>query len=96
MPCIICGSPDTVEAHLLPRGLVRRVAGDEQHALAGDTTKTGYRRDGKGVFDRHLLCRSHEEIFSITPLNPLSQQPGIHTTPSGRVRPHVRTAREII
>ena len=66
MPCIICGSPDTVEAHLVPRGLVRRVAGKDQHALAGDTAKPGYRRDGKGIFDPRLLCLMHEDCFRLT------------------------------
>lgn len=65
MPCIICGSSDTVEAHLVPRGLVRRVAGKDQHALAGDTARAGYRRDGKGIFDPDLLCREHEDCFRL-------------------------------
>lgn len=65
MPCIICGSAETVEAHLLPRGLVRKVAGKDQHALAGDTARVGYRLDGKGMFDPNLLCREHEECFAL-------------------------------
>ena len=63
MPCVICGSHETVEAHLVPRGLVRRVAGKNQHALRGQMDKVGYRLDGKGIFDRDLLCGVHEDRF---------------------------------
>ncbi len=66
MPCIICGSSETVEAHLVPRGLVRRVAGENQHALRGQMDKAGYRLDGKGIFDRDLLCAAHEDRFRLS------------------------------
>jgi hypothetical protein len=63
MPCRICGNPKTIEAHILPRWSVRRVAGTGQHAVVGYVDRLGTQYDGKGAFDPNLLCAKHEDAF---------------------------------
>jgi hypothetical protein len=63
MTCIICGSPDTVEAHIFPRALYRMAAGTQQHAYQGSRFKEGVKYQAKGAFDPDLLCRRHEDAF---------------------------------
>lgn len=63
MPCIICGNPETIEAHIFPRALYRMAAGSEQHAYEGSRFKEGVKYQAKGCFDRDLLCREHEDVF---------------------------------
>ncbi len=63
MPCKICGDPATIEAHIVPRALTRSVAADDQHALVGYTNQVGITFDGKGTFDRNLLCLTHERML---------------------------------
>lgn len=63
MPCVICGDPATIEAHIVPRALYRRVAGDQQHAIQGSQFRVGSRYQAKGLFDRNLLCALHERML---------------------------------
>lgn len=63
MPCVICGSVHTVEAHLVPRALYRMLAGPDQHGYEGSLFRPGVRFQAKGVFDPDLLCRAHEGAF---------------------------------
>lgn len=63
MTCVICGSEATVEAHLVPRALYRMLAGAEQHGFEGSRFSAGVRFQAKGLFDRDLLCRLHENAF---------------------------------
>ena len=60
MPCRVCGEPNTVESHLVPRALTRMVADKEQHTFLGSANRRGKIFDGKGTFDRNLLCATHE------------------------------------
>jgi len=64
MSCVICGDAATVEAHIIPRAIYRRLAGPDQHAVQGSLFKNGTRFQAKGVFDRHLLCRAHENMLA--------------------------------
>lgn len=63
MPCRICGEPATIEAHIIPRALYRRVAGTEQHTMQGSLFRTGTRYQAKGLFDPDLLCAQHERML---------------------------------
>lgn len=63
MPCIICGDPETIEAHIFPRALYRMTAGSEQHSYEGSRFSEGVKYQAKGVYDRNLLCRRHEDAF---------------------------------
>lgn len=64
MPCRICGDPATIEAHVIPRALYRRLAGNKQHAMEGSLFRTGTRYQAKGVFDADLLCALHERMLA--------------------------------
>jgi|SRR5579859_2806230 len=64
MPCLICGEANTIDAHIMPRWLVRRVAGKRQHAAVGYADRLGTQYDGKGAFDPDLLCAKHEGAFA--------------------------------
>src|SRR3569623_1337774 len=64
MACIVCGDPATIEAHIVPRALYRRVAGDEQHAVQGSIFREGTRNQAKGLSDRDLLCARHEKMLA--------------------------------
>lgn len=63
MACVICGTPSTIEAHILPRALYRRLDGNKQHALQGSLFKQGTRFQAKGTFDPNLLYASHEAML---------------------------------
>lgn len=63
MGCLICGDPNTVEAHIVPRAIYRTLAGDQQHAFEGSRFKEGVNYQAKGLFDRTILCRTHEEML---------------------------------
>jgi hypothetical protein len=64
MPCLICGNPATIEAHLVPRALYRRLAGKDQHAIEGSLFREGTRFQAKGLFDPDLLCADHEKMLA--------------------------------
>jgi hypothetical protein len=64
MPCRICGDPATIEAHIVPRALYRRLAGSDQHAMQGSLFRTGTRYQAKGLFDPDLLCAAHERMLA--------------------------------
>jgi len=64
MPCKICGEPATIQAHIVPRALYRRVAGSEQHAVQGSLFRHGTRYQAKGLFDPDLLCATHEAMLA--------------------------------
>ncbi len=61
MSCLICGEPRTVESHLVPRALYRDVAGDGQHGFEANRFSPGVTFQAKGLFDRNILCREHED-----------------------------------
>lgn len=63
MPCIVCGDPKTIEAHIFPRALYRMAAGKQQHAYEGSAHREGTKFQAKGLFDPNLLCRLHEDAF---------------------------------
>lgn len=63
MPCRICGNPETIQAHVVPRAIYRRLAGREQHAVQGSLFRTGMRYQAKGLFDPDLLCAAHEQML---------------------------------
>jgi hypothetical protein len=63
MACVICGNPSTIEAHILPRALYRRLADNDQHAFQGSLFKRGTRFQAKGTFDPDLLCATHEAML---------------------------------
>jgi hypothetical protein len=64
MPCVICGETATIEAHIVPRAIYRRVAGRDQHAFQGSLFKQGVRYQAKGLFDPDLLCAVHEGMLA--------------------------------
>ena len=63
MVCLVCGNPDTIEAHIVPRALYRMLAGDQQHAYEGSRFREGVKHQAKGLFDRSILCREHEAML---------------------------------
>lgn len=65
MPCLVCGNHNTVESHVVPRALVRWIAADDQHALVGSADRTGTKFDGKGSFDKNILCQAHENSLGL-------------------------------
>jgi hypothetical protein len=48
----------------MPRFLVRRVAGESQHAYVAEGSASQARLDGKGAFDPDLLCEAHEGMLA--------------------------------
>lgn len=64
MACKVCGDTATVDAHVVPRALYRILAGDQQHAYEGSRFKEGVRFQAKGLFDRSILCQTHERMLS--------------------------------
>ena len=64
MPCVVCGDQATIQAHIIPRALYRRLAGSDQHAMEGSLFRQGTRYQAKGLFDPDLLCATHEKMLA--------------------------------
>jgi hypothetical protein len=58
--CRVCGDPDTIEAHLFPRALGHDIRGTHKHLFVGATAVAGRRIVQAGLFDRGILCSTHE------------------------------------
>lgn len=61
MACLICGDLRTVESHIVPRAFYRDIAGDEQHGYEASAYTPGVKYQAKGLFDKTILCRLHED-----------------------------------
>lgn len=58
--CRICGDPNTVTSHLLPKAFAMKVRGDDNDVKIGSIGRPGYRLSKSGTWDRNLLCDEHE------------------------------------
>lgn len=64
MPCLSCGAPKTIEAHLIPKSFVSEVKVDpgEQHViLHGGGTRPI--KSHTGVYDRNILCGACDSLL---------------------------------
>jgi hypothetical protein len=59
--CLVCGSPDTVKAHLFPRALVLDLRKSEKSLISADAVRPGYMYTQNGMWDRGILCKAHED-----------------------------------
>ena len=57
MPCLICGTAKTIEAHLIPRAFVQEVISSlgEKHAIT-QVGKQRFHTSNTGVYDSNILC----------------------------------------
>lgn len=64
MPCLVCGEPKTIEAHLIPKAFVAEVKTEpgEQHLLLHKGDKRP-RVSNTGVYDRGILCGPCDSIL---------------------------------
>jgi|GEM_PF-2838911 len=62
MPCLVCGEPNTVKSHLIPRGFVRRMLEDEKSAVSGNRLNDDLMMTQAGEFDDNILCNAHESF----------------------------------
>lgn len=64
MPCLICGQPKTIEAHLIPKAFVAEVKTErgEQHLILHKGDKRP-RVSNTGVYDRGILCGPCDSIL---------------------------------
>lgn len=64
MPCLICGKPKTIEAHLIPKAFVAEVKTDrgEQHLILHNDDQRP-RVSNTGVYDRSILCGPCDSIL---------------------------------
>lgn len=60
MPCLICGSAETVRSHILPRALMHDIRAGEKHAVAGWRNRDGLVFTQSGFWDGEILCAAHE------------------------------------
>jgi hypothetical protein len=58
--CIICGSSELVDSHLLPAAFGRDVKGDGKEFWIGSSREPGRTNSQSGIFDQ-LLCDKHEQ-----------------------------------
>lgn len=66
MPCKVCGNPETVRSHLLPRAFVKDTKGDHQAAFQGSSSSQGTILTQCGDFDPDLLCEAHEKSLQLS------------------------------
>lgn len=64
MPCIVCGNPQTVRSHILPKALARDLRRGHSHTIVGSSRHDGIKKLPGGVFSDDLLCQEHEAITS--------------------------------
>lgn len=60
MPCLVCGSSETVRSHILPRALMHDIRADGTHAAAGWLDRDGTMFTQSGIWDGDILCALHE------------------------------------
>ena len=65
LPCLNCGKPKTIEAHLIPKAFVMEVKVDrgEQHLIVhkgNPHPKVSH----TGVYDKDILCGDCEEVVA--------------------------------
>jgi len=63
LPCLVCGEPDTIKAHVLPRALIHEIRGGAKHALGGWRDRNGADYMQSGLWDRDILCITHEGLL---------------------------------
>ena len=62
MACSVCGSPNTVRSHIIPRALIHDSKEGEQAVAYGERGEAGHRLRQSGKFDQNILCEEHERI----------------------------------
>jgi hypothetical protein len=63
MPCLICGEPRTVRAHLLPRAFAHDARDGEKDLRIGVLGEPGFALTQSGNFDSDMLCETHERML---------------------------------
>lgn len=63
MPCAICDSPVTVDAHLIPRALIHDARKTDGGLLVGSRHAKGAYKSQAGLSDKNILCRDHEDAL---------------------------------
>ena len=64
MPCLSCGAPNTIDAHLIPKAFVAEVKVDpgERHLILHGG-KTSPIRSHTGIYDRDILCGTCDALL---------------------------------
>lgn len=62
MPCSVCGSPNTVRSHIIPRALIHDSKDGHQAVIYGERGRPGYKFQQSGKYDHDILCELHERI----------------------------------
>jgi hypothetical protein len=62
MVCSVCGSPETVRSHILPKALVHDSKEGAPHVMMGNRGRPGFRLRQGGEFDDNILCNRHEGV----------------------------------
>lgn len=60
MPCLVCGEPRTIKAHIMPRALLHEIRADQPFALHGVRDRDGATFLQSGLWDGGILCEFHE------------------------------------
>ena len=62
MPCLICGSMDTINAHIVPKAIALDARGGKSAKKPLREISTNSRRSSQaGTYDPNILCRAHDE-----------------------------------
>lgn len=65
MPCKICGQPETVDSHIIPKAFAHDVRGNGKHSIVASRKYRVGRPSQGGIFNPNLLCDTHEKQTSI-------------------------------
>jgi hypothetical protein len=59
--CLICGSADTIKAHIFPRAILLDIRAEGKTLIQGDRGREGVRFSQNGDWDDTMLCKEHED-----------------------------------
>ena len=65
MPCVICGSADTVRSHIIPRSLFRMSLRPGRPVVGSRRSGSGYQYLQSGFWDNDILCATHESQLGL-------------------------------
>jgi hypothetical protein len=63
MPCVVCGTPETVKAHIVPRSLFRLQNPTGRQVIGNRRDGPGHLFPQSGFWDREILCSDHEQAL---------------------------------
>lgn len=62
--CAVCGNPETVRSHIVPRSIALDVRGGDIRLEVGEQGRAKAWPSQNGVWDRALLCEAHERALN--------------------------------